>query len=393
MKIAFIGQKGIPVQQGGIERHVEELATRLVSRGCQVIVYTRPQHVDKKLKKYKGVQLISLPTIHTKHFDALVHTFFACLNVGKHKVDIIHFHSIGPSFWIWLAKLLNPRTPVVATFHLQCYRHKKWGHFARMSLQIGEVVCCLASDSLIVISRNLKRMVFEKYKKIANYIPNGVPDYKKVIAKEIKKWGLEEGGYILYAGRLVESKGLHYLIEAYNRIETDKKLVIAGDELHPDGYEKKLKYMANKNPNIIFTGRLDGNSRLLAELLANSYLFVHPSEIEGLSISLLETMSYSKAPLISDIPENIEAVQDAGFSFKGGDVDDLTAQLKKIFANPKEVYQKGIKAKKRVEKHYSWEIISDKTLDIYKELRSENCNKKVFFPRLKYIKNFLTAIF
>lgn len=393
MKIAFIGQKGIPTQQGGIERHVEELATRLVLRGCEVVAYTRPQYVDKNLKEYKGVQLISLPTIHTKHLDALAHTLFACFNVGRHKVDVIHFHSIGPSLLIWLAKLLNPRTPVVATFHLQCYRHKKWGKFAQFSLRLGEALCCLGSDDLIVVSRNLKKMVLKKYKRIASYIPNGVPDYKRVEAKEIKKWGLQKESYLLYVGRLVESKGVHYLIEAFNRLKTDKKLVIVGDEQHSDGYEKRLKEMAKGNSNIIFTGNLAGNSRSLAELFSNAYFFVHPSEIEGLSISLLETMSYARAALVSDIPENMEAIQTAGFLFKNTDVDDLTAQLEKLLANPIEVAKKGIEAKKRVDESYSWEAVSDDILNLYKELKLEISKEKTQFPRIKYAKRLFGEIF
>ncbi len=393
MKIAFIGQKGIPTHQGGIERHVEELAIRLVSQGCEVIAYTRPYYVDKNLKEYKGIQLISLPTIRTKHLDAIVHTFFACLNVGKHKVDIIHFHSIGPSFWIWLAKLLNPRTPIVATFHLQCYRHKKWGKFAKLSLKIGEIICCLLSDKLIVVSRNLKRMVHRNYKRTADYIPNGVPSYKRVKADEINKIGLKKEGYILYVGRLVESKGAHYLIEAYNHLETEKKLVIVGDEAHSDGYETKLKEMSKGNSNIVFTGRLEGNSRLLAELFSNAYLFVHPSEIEGLSISLLETMSYARAALVSDIPENIEAVQSAGFSFKNGDSKDLVFQLKKLMEMPSQVHKKGLEAKNRAENHYSWEAVSSKTLVVYRELKNNRDCRKEFFPRLRYIKNFLGGMF
>ncbi len=208
MKVAFIGQKGIPTLQGGVERHVEELSVRLASQGVEALVYTRPQYVDKKLKKYKGVNLVSLPTIASKHLDALVHTFLVCLNVRKQNVDVIHFHSIGPSLLIWLAKILNPRTPIIATFHSQCYRHKKWGSFATISLKLGESICCVMSDHLIVISRNLKEIVLKKYKRIGEYIPNGVPEYKKIGLKNAKKWGIYEKEYILYAGRLVKAKEL-----------------------------------------------------------------------------------------------------------------------------------------------------------------------------------------
>lgn len=393
MKVAFIGQKGIPALQGGVERHVEELALHLVSRGVSPIVYTRTQYIDPKLKEFRGIKLISLSTIKTKHLDALIHTFLACLDVRKRNVDIIHFHSIGPSFWIWFAKLLNPNVPVIGTFHSQCYRHKKWGTFAKASLLTGEVVCCLASDALIVVSRNLKMIVLKKYKRIATYIPNGVPDFKKNKFDVARKWGIEENEYILYVGRLVASKRADLLIEGFNLQNTEKKLVIVGDELYPDGYEEKLKKIAKNNPNIIFTGRLEADSRELAELFSNAYLFVHPSEIEGLSISLLETMAYGRAALVSDIPENLEAIGGTGFSFKSGNPKSLAAQLKKLIASPAEVSKMGVAGKNRTNKHYSWETIADDILGVYKDTKKETCRKRGLFPRTRYIASVLKRVF
>ncbi len=383
MRIAFIGQKGIPTSQGGVERHVEELTTRLVLRGCEVLVYTRPSYVDKNLRKYKGVELISLPSVFTKHLDAITHTFVACLNVRKQNVDIIHFHSIGPSFLIWFAKIINPRTPIIATFHSQCYRHKKWGIFARFSLKLGERICCIASDSLVLVSRNLKRMVLDKYKRNGVYIPNGVPSYETVNLKLAKKWGLRRKEYILFAGRLMESKGVHYLIKAFNLIRTNKKLVIAGDEMYTKGYKNKLEKLASGNDRIIFTGNLDGNSLELAELFSNAYLFVHPSEIEGLSIALLETMSYGVPALVSDIPENVEVIQKAGFTFKNKNTSDLRNKLERLLRDPINVRKKAQEGRARVKEHYSWEAVSSEILDLYKaELKNHQSNKK--FPRTKY---------
>lgn len=393
MKIAFIGQKGIPTTQGGVERHVEELATRLVRNGHEVLVYTRPTYVSKNLKKHKGVELISLPSIFTKHLDAISHTFVSCLNVRKQKVDVIHFHSIGPSLLIWFAKFLNPKVPVIATFHSQCYRHKKWGIIARTALRAGERVCCVASDELVVVSRNLKNRVFKKYKRASKYIPNGVPKYKQVPFFRAKKWGIEKkGDYILYVGRLMESKGVHFLIKAFNELKTDKRLVIVGDEVHTTGYRNYLEKLAKGNPNIIFTGNLKGDSIELAELFSNAYLFVHPSEIEGLSIALLESMSYGVATLVSDIPENMEVIQDVGFSFESGNIKDLKAKLEHLLNNPTKVERVASLAKKRAEKHYSWEAVSNAITDLYVDLNKEN-KQQVSFPRARYIIQVFKRIF
>jgi len=366
MKIAIIGQKGIPAVSGGVETHVEELSIKLAQKGHEVYVYTRPNYTDKNLKEYKGVSLISLPSIPTKHLDAISHTFFACLDVSKRDIDIAHFHSIGPSFLIWLLKILKPNTPVVATFHTLCYQHKKWKLFARFSLRLGEYVCCNMADSVITISKGLKEYVFKKYKRKADYMPNGVLKSEFYEAKKIKqKWGLEKDSYIIIVSRLIRHKGIHYAIKAFKKINTDKKLVIVGDGFFTDDYTEELRALAAKDKRIIFTGRQNGN--ILKELFSNAYAFIQPSESEGLSISLLEAMSYGLGTLVSDIPENLEAIENTGFSFKNKDINDLAEKIKYIINHPDKVKNKGALAKERVEKNYNWDVIVDGVLEVYQK--------------------------
>lgn len=372
MKIAFIGQKGIPtIHGGGVERHVENLAVSLVKLGHEAIVYTRHSYTDKSLKEFKGVKLINLPSIPSKNLDAISHTFLACLNVIFKKVDVVHFHSIGPSSLIWLVKLFKPRTPVIATFHSQCYHNNKWGWFARNYLKFGEYICCTKSDRLITVSKYLAGHVKEKYQRDnVSYIPNGVNMPELVEPKEIKeKWGLDKNSYILYLGRLVRNKGIEYLIEAYKQLQTDKKLIIAGE----GDFEEDLKAMAKDNKNIIFTGNQFGRS--WAELYSNNYFFVQPSEAEGLSLALLEAMSYQNACLVSDIDANLEVVQDQGFSFKNRDINDLRDKMKELLNDEHKVFENKAKMLKRVKEEYVWDGIVLRILDLYQEVINKKKSK------------------
>ncbi len=367
MKIALIGQKGIPAISGGVETHVEELAKRLVKRGHEVIVYTRPNYTDKNLGEYQGVQLRSLPSISSKNLDTIVHTFLASLHVSfvERQVDIVHFHSIGPSSLLWLVKIFKPFTPVVATFHTQCYVHKKWGKFARAYLKFGELVCNKFADEVITISRTLQKYSQDKYRRVANYIPNGVSFKQTRQANLIKKWGLEKDNYIVSVSRLVRHKGIHYLIKAFSGLTTDKKLVIVGDSSYTDEYVRELKTLAENNKNIVFTGLQSGE--ILDELFSNAYLFVQPSESEGLSIALLEAMSYQQAVLVSDIPENEEAVRQAGFYFQNKNVESLQKELNTILHNPSLKKTKQKQALTRVKLNYNWEAITKDTEGIYEK--------------------------
>ncbi len=380
MKIYFIGQKGIPAQFGGVEKHVEELSVRLVEAGHEVFVYTRPNYTKPDLTKYRGVNLISLPSISTKNFDAITHTFRACLDVWRRDADVIHFHSIGPSSLIWLVKLLKPGVPVVSTFHSKCYLHKKWGLFARFYLRLGEKSACNAADFTIAVSKSLTRYVKNRYGREICYIPNGAESGKKVGAREIKKWGLENGNYILIVARLIKVKGIQYAIKAFNGLKINKKLVIVGDNVYADRFSDLLKKSAKGNKNIIFTGTQSG--RTLAELFSNAYFFIQSSELEGLSVALLEAMSYGKAVLASDIPENKEALGDAGFTFKSKDANDLGEKIKYILRNRRLLKKKEKLGRVRVKNFYNWDKIAEETITVYKEaLLGKNKSAKLKFVR------------
>lgn len=368
MKIAIIGQKGIPVKYGGVERHVEDLSVRLVERGLEVLAYTRPNYTPKRLKNYKGVQLQSIPSLPTKHLDAISHTFLAILDLAfrQKDVDVVHFHSIGPSSLIWLLKLLRPKLPIIATFHTQCYHHGKWGGFAKAYLKFGERMICSLPNKTITVSKGLFKYASEKYSGNFVYIPNGVAKKEPAELKEIAKWGLVRGEYFLVVSRLVRHKGVHHLIKAYNQLKTDKKLVIVGASAFTDDYIKELLVLAAPNQKIIFTDNQEGP--VLEELFSNAYLFVQPSESEGLSIALLEAMAYNLPVVSSDIPENLEVIEDAGVIFENKNADDLAVKLQYCLENIEVLNVKKAQAMKKVLKEYDWEGIVDQIIWEYKKI-------------------------
>jgi len=371
MKIAFIGQKGIPAKLGGVERHVEELAVKMAQKGHEVFVYARKNYTDNNLKEYKGVKIILLPSIGTKHLDAITHTFLATVHALFQKYDVIHFHSIGPNFWNFLVKIFGGKTKLVATYHCQDYYHQKWNWFARKSLQLGEWMTCKIPNKTIAVSKILNSFIKNEYKIDSVYIPNGYSISRTNRIDEIQKWGLEKNNYILSISRLIKHKGIHYLIEAFKNLEDQgmtagKKLVIVGEGFHTDEYVKNLKKQAEGRNNIIFTGAQ--TSEALAQLFENAYLFVQPSQSEGLSITLLEAMGYGKGILVSDIPENMEPLNQTGFNFENGNASDLQEKLKKILSEDELVKNEGFKSKKIAEDKFNWENIVSKTENLYKSL-------------------------
>ena len=263
----------------------------------------------------------------------------------------------------WLPKLLGKK--VVVTVHGLDWRREKWkGGFGAKYIYAGEKMAVRFADEIIVLSRNVQRYFLETYGRETVYIPNGVNRPEIYPADQIRQqWGLEKDGYILFLGRLVPEKGIHYLIEAYKQLQTDKKLVIAGGISDTDAYGRKLKAMAGSNGNILFTGFVQG--RILEELYSNAYLYVLPSDVEGMPLSLLEAMSYGNCCVVSDIPECTEVVEDKAVVFPKGDVVCLANCLQDLCCEGGKVLDMKNTARSFICSKYNWDDITQRTLELY----------------------------
>ncbi len=359
MKIAMIGTRGIPSRFGGVEKHTEEVAVRLVAMGNEVSVYCRAYYTSGKLSSFKGVRLIRLPTIRTKHLDNIVHTFLSTIDALRKKPDIIHYHGIGPSLLTFLPYLFGIK--VVVTIHSMDWQLKKWGSFASFFLKAGEGMAVRFADRIIVVSKQLEEYIRGKYERKVSYIPNGVEKPVMIPPDLIKKYGLGKENFILCVGRLVPGKGIEYLLKAFKQVNTDKKLVITGDSGNTDSYLRYLKKISPKN--VLFLGYQ--YDRMLQELYSNAYLYILPSEAEGLSISLLEALSYRRAVLVSDIPSNREVLNGFGFTFKNKNTADLLEKLRRLLIDKKAAFKNTYQARHYIHENYNWELVTNDIQSIY----------------------------
>lgn len=368
--ITMFGHKRIPSREGGIEIVVEELATRMAAKDDEIVVYNRRGHNvagkefdNKKMKEYRGVQIKSVPTLERKGLAALTASFFGALYSALGKYDVVHIHAEGPAFFSFLPHLFGKR--VVVTIHGLDWQRAKWqGGLGSKFIKAGEKNAVKYADEIIVLSKGVQEYFLKEYDRETSFIPNGINESKKREPKEItEKWGLEKDGYVLYLGRIVPEKGEHYLVEAFRGLKTNKKLVIAGGASDTDEYYEKLKAMAGKD--VIFTGFVQGT--LLEELYSNAYVYVLPSDLEGMPLSLLEAMSYGNCCLTSNIPECTEVVEDKAVTFKKSDVEDLRTKLEELLEKPEKVEKYKSQAAEFVCKKYDWNVTVEKTLKLYEE--------------------------
>lgn len=367
----MFGQKRIPSREGGVEIVVEELCTRMVAQGHNVTCYNRGGHHvsgseydSKRLKEYKGIKLKTVPTIEKKGLAAVSSSFFAALCCAFGKYDVVHIHAEGPAFFAWLPKLFGKK--VIVTIHGLDWQREKWkSGFGSTFIHQGEKNAVKYADEIIVLSKGVQDYFEKTYGRKTVFIPNGVSNHIEREPQIIKnKFGLGKDEYILFLGRLVPEKGIKYLIEAFKQVDTEKKLVIAGGSSDTSEFENEMKELAKEDKRILFTGFVQGQE--LEELYSNAYVYVLPSDLEGMPLSLLEAMSYGNCCLVSDIPECVDVVEDKALIFQKSDVNSLYTKLVDICCNSSKVQSFKRTAEEFVCNKYSWNKIVKDTCCLYR---------------------------
>lgn len=358
LKVAFIGGRGVVSKYSGIEAYYEEVGKQLATNGYSVTVYCRT-HFTPDMKTYNGMRVVRIPTIRSKHLETVVHTLLSTFHVMLSDNDIVHYHAQGPALFSFLPRLAGKKT--IVTVQGLDWQRKKWGKLASWTLQLGEVASLRFPNATMVVSRCLQADHRARHNAETHYVPNGTTIRERKRATKILEWGLTPDNYILFLGRFSPEKNCHLLLQAFESLNTDAKLVFAGGSSHTDAYADELR--RHQSERIKFLNYVSGEA--LDELLSNAAIFVLPSDLEGLSLALLDAMGAGVCVLTSDIPENRELVDDVGFTFRAGDVHDLARMLALLLADPELRAAAGHSAQQRVREHYLWPGIAVEIGKIY----------------------------
>lgn len=362
----MIGQRGVPATFGGVEHHVEELGSRLAARGHEVIVFNRTNYVEEQRDEYRGMRVRNLPSVNSKHLDAIVHSGLSTVAAMRDSVDVVHYHAIGLGIPAGLPRYLS-RAKVVLTVHGLDSERAKWGRGARVVLKTAEWLSAKVPDATIVVSRSLADHYSRRYGRRTWYIPNGVEEPTRRPAAEItERFGLTEGSYVLFVGRMVPEKAPDLLIRAFRQIPGDLRLVLAGGSSFTDEYVASLDELAAGDPRVVLAGYVYGPA--LEELYTNAAAFVLPSSLEGLPLTLLEAASYGTPVVASDIPPHLEIIgsEEPGRRlFHTDDEDGLVEALRRSLDDP-EAERKGAESfRSEVLRTYRWDDVVEKTERVY----------------------------
>jgi glycosyltransferase involved in cell wall biosynthesis len=358
LRIAFIGARGIGSAYSGIETYYEEVGSRLVALGHEVLAYCR-RHATPAGTDFRGVTPVFRPCVRSKHGETFSHTLVSTLDVLFRRADIVQFHALGPSLFSAIPRATRAKT--VASIRGLDWQREKWGAVATRFLQFCEAQSYRLPDAVSVVSRTLADHYRERYGVDVTFIPNGVTLEPSPEPREIHALGLAGKDYFLFMGRLSPEKGLDTLIEAYRPLAGRAALVLAGGDSYTDAFQASLR--ASAPEGVIFPGRVGG--RLRAELYANALAFLLPSTIEGLSVALLEAMGHGAFPITSDIPNNRELADGIGLCVPTGDARALRDALAWVLAHRDEAEERGRQARALVERDYTWDQVARRTEEFY----------------------------
>jgi glycosyltransferase involved in cell wall biosynthesis len=369
VRVAFIGGRGLVSKYSGIESYYEQAGKELARLGHEVTVYCR-SYFTPAMSTHNGMRVQRLPTIRSKHLETFIHTLLSTAHAMMSDYDVVHYHCLGPALFSFLPRLVGKKT--VVTVQGLDWQRRKWGRIASSVLRWGEAAAVSAPDATMVVSRTLQEHYRRQYKRNTIYIPNGATIAPRRLPRKLIEWDLVADNYVLFLGRFSPEKNCHLLIDAFENVHTNMKLLLAGGSSHSDAYANGLR--CHESDQIRFLPWVAGND--LEELLSHAALFVLPSEIEGLSLALLDAMAAGVCVLTSDIPENKEVVQDAGFTFRTGDQTDLERMLDKLIHDPELRRQTATRERERIREKYLWPVVARSVEDTYYSLLGWKSNEQ-----------------
>jgi glycosyltransferase involved in cell wall biosynthesis len=362
---AFGGFRSIPPKAGGAgaDKFAVELYPRIVKKGWQVVAYCRIYPGDKleKADNYAGITLRYFKTINKAGFDSFFHSFKATFDVIVHnRADVIHLLSGANSIWAIFLRLAGKRV-IVSQFAMD-WKRAKWPWYGKLFYRFSNYITAYLPNK-VVFDNVFTREYFEKkFKKKYGFIPYGseVPDVPENL-DVLRRFDLTPGEYFLFVGRFIPDKGLHLLIEAFQNLETDKKLVLVGGDPNPGNYESMIRSTNDKR--VIFPGFMYGDDTNF--LIKNAFVYVQPSLIEGLSPVILTVMGLGTPLVCSDIVENLFITGENSFHFKSGDVRDLQRILEFALKDYAILQQKAILGREDVKQRFNWDLVSDQYIEFF----------------------------
>jgi glycosyltransferase involved in cell wall biosynthesis len=362
LKIAILGTRGVPANYGGFETLAEELGRRLADRGHQVTVYGRRGFIDPSLKTYRGMRLVVLPSIRTKHLETVSHTFLSALHAAFSRYDAVLLCNAANAPFIPILRWTG--IPVAINVDGLERKRRKWGAAGRAYYRLGEQLSAWLPNRLITDARVIQRYYRRFYHQPSKMVAYGGDLEPPTTSATLERLGLEPDQYVLYVSRFEPENNPDRVLEAWSRVTGDRRLVMVGGAPYADDLIRRIHELADDR--VVLPGPVYGDG--YRELLFNCRIYVHATEVGGTHPALVEAMGASRPVLYYDTPENREVASGAGQGFRFSGNAALETVLNDLLENELQLEELRRGSRARVAERYRWSSVTDAYEEVLKSL-------------------------
>jgi glycosyltransferase involved in cell wall biosynthesis len=319
--VAILGTRGIPANYGGFETFAERLALYLVSLGIPVTVYCRRHHATEG-HEWRGVRLVTLPTITTKYLDTVVHTFLSTLHLlTRTRIRDVVVCNAANAPALPLLRVTGRR--VVMNVDGLEWRRGKWGMAGRAWYRLGEWLSVRLASVLVTDAEEVRTYYRVRHDTDSVMVPYGADPVARGLSLPAEL-DVEPDRYVLYVARWERENNPDLVARAHAAAHTETRLVMLGQATYDPDLDREVRNAAA--PTAVLPGPVFGEAYVA--LQSNARCYVHATEVGGTHPALIEAMGARNLCLVLDTPENREVAGPDAWYF--GDEHDLSVLLTEV---------------------------------------------------------------
>jgi glycosyltransferase involved in cell wall biosynthesis len=309
------------------------------------------------------VRLIYLPNIETKVLGTPTHTLLSVVDVLFRRPDVVVAWNLTNAFHCMIPRLFGK--PVAIMVDGLDWRRETWGPLARAYLhQSARWVGRICPKGVITDTRDMQQIYLAEFGTNSACIPCAANIETSTDSGVLRRFGLDPFEYFLIASRLVPENNADLIVQAFERVRTDRLLVIAGEANYRSAFVEQLR--RTQDSRVRFLGHVADLDHV-KELHCNAYAYVHGHSAGGTNPSLLKALGCANCVLALNTPSNAEVLSDYGIFFER-DIGDLATKLRYIDDHPEVAQALRLRAPDRIREAYDWERITDQYEEFFVRL-------------------------
>lgn len=383
MKVVMLTREYPPHIYGGAGVVVGEL-TRALSRRMEVEVRCfgeRPPSDDAVVVRgYTPWERLKAGADGPAFAPAL-ETLSIGLAMARDPIDaqVAHAHTwYADMAGVWIRTL--HRVPLIVTLHsmepLRPWKADQLGSGYLLSSWI-EKTGVETADRVIAVSAQMREDILRHFAvdpaKVV-VIHNGIdPErFRRTERRDALERRSVRSPYVLFVGRITDQKGIFHLLEAARKLPPEVQVVLCAAAPDTPEIEQRLRRAVAEQPNVLWIGEMVPLEDVV-QLYSHAAVFACPSVYEPFGLINLEAMACETPVVASAVGGILEVVEDGrtGLLVPPARSDDLAAAIRRVLDDAAFARALGQAGRRRVEAHFSWASVAERTEQVYKDAIAE----------------------